>query len=423
LVPVLPPEFWAARPTLDHIRRAAWSRQRSADAVFHTVLTRISAIVSHEVRIPAIVGSAKPLSYFVAIVAGSGGGKSTANDIAVELVPTSDRVLDQVPPGSGEGLAELLFDIVEETDDHGKTTKVKRQVRHAAIVYIDEGQVLAELGNRKGATLLPAFRTIWTGGPLGQANANKERFRVVPAGSYVFGISVGFQLELAGQLLADHIAGTPQRFGWASAVDPHIEPCAWPGPLDWEPTNRHTAGQDLTFDPAIETEVRADDLARSRGQTTPDPLDSHTNLYRLKVATLLAILDGRRNVTLDDWHLATIVRDTSNAVRTMVANTVAAAEARREQATSGRLAARAAHSDEAVHQRRVVDAARKIAGKVWGRDDPWLISEMRRTVRRDAEVFTDAVDHATAEQWIVEDAEPGRGSDKRTLARGKTRPL
>jgi hypothetical protein len=392
--------------------------------VFHTVLSRLSATVSHELRIPPIVGSPKPLSYFVAVVAGSGGGKSTANDIAVELAPAPERVLDQIPPGSGEGLAELLFDMVDETDDAGRTTKVKRQVRHAAIVYIDEGQVLAELASRKGATLLPAFRTIWTGGPLGQANANRERFRVVPGGSYVFGISIGFQLEMAGQLLADHIAGTPQRFGWASAVDPHIEPCPWPGPLKWEPVNRHTAGQPLTFAPDITDEVRADDLARTRGQITTDPLDSHTNLYRLKVAALLALLDDRRHVTPDDWHLATIVRDTSNAVRTMVANTVAAAETRKEQATSGRLAARAAHADETVHHRRVVDTARKIAAKVWERDEPWPVSEMRRRVRRPAEVFADAIDHAIAQGWIVETREPSHtGSDKRTLARGKTRPL
>jgi Bifunctional DNA primase/polymerase, N-terminal len=422
-VPVLPDKFWEARPTtLGRIRQAAHSRQRSADAVFHTVLTRVSALAPHTLRIPPMVGSAKPLSYFVAIVAASGGGKSSANDIATELLPAFGDVLDQIPPGSGEGLAELLFDMVEETDSCGKTIKVKKQVRHAAIVYIDEGQILGEIGGRKGATLLPSLRTIYTGGPLGQANANKERFRVVPGGSYVFGVSVGFQMTTAAVLLEDVAAGTPQRFGWASAEDPTIERCDWPGPLEWEPINRRTAGQTLTFTTEIEDEVRATDLAKNRREITPDPLDSHADLYRLKVSALLAILDGRRDVNLDDWGLAGIVRKTSDDVRTMVGNSVTAEAAWRERATSAKLAQRAAHSDAAVHQRRVIDTARKIAGRVWDQTGPYLVSQMRRDVRRYPDGFDDAIIHAVAEGWIVETSEPvvGAGGEKPLLVRGET---
>ena len=53
-----------------------------------------------------------------------------------------------------------------------------------------------------------------------------------------------------------------------------------------------------------------------------DSLDAHADLLRLKVAALLALLDGRQDVTVEDWALAEMAVDVSTAVRTDVISTV-----------------------------------------------------------------------------------------------------
>lgn len=99
----LPERFWVARPELAHIRQAAHSRARSADAVLSTVLARISSQVPPSYALPAIAGAASPLSLFVALLGPSGAGKSSAKTVGAELLPyDGDLVADDLPLGSGE---------------------------------------------------------------------------------------------------------------------------------------------------------------------------------------------------------------------------------------------------------------------------------------------------------------------------------
>lgn len=418
----LPAEFWEARPALGHIRDAAHSRRRSADACLHIVLARLSAIAPHTVLLPAVVGAPAPLSYFAAIVAAPGVGKSSANDIAGEIVPAPEWVADQLPLGSGEGLAEVLFDLVEEDDGKGKTRQVKRQVRHNAFVFVDEGQVLGDIGGRSGATLLPTLRTIWTGGTFGNTNASIERRRIVPARSYAYGVVAAFQASKAGALLDDAGAGTPQRFGWASAIDPTIPDVApeWPGALPWERPALVETGGGLKLSEAIRVEIDAKDLARARGEVAVEALDAHAGLYQLKVAGLLTILDGRREITDDDWALAAMVKATSDAVRDSVLSAVAAERLATERATSSRYAERHVTAIAAEERRRIVDCARRIATKVKAEPERWTRVELYRAMKHWRTVFEEGLDHAIAEGWVSEIAVPSHtGDDKRCLRPGR----
>ena len=147
----LPDEFYAARPILQQVEAAAYSRTLSRDAVFHCVLARIAGSLPPGLNLPPTVGTAMPLSYCHAAVGPPGSGKTGAAGVARELVPVGEYVADSLPVGSGEGMAEVLFDVVTEPDpDTGKAVKVKRQVRHNAIVYVDEGEALTALGSRSG---------------------------------------------------------------------------------------------------------------------------------------------------------------------------------------------------------------------------------------------------------------------------------
>lgn len=433
-------EFWDKRPYLAHIRQAAHARQRSAPAVLGVVLARAAAVINHRIRLPAIVGADSSVSIIDAIVAASGVGKTSANSIAAELLPVPPGLdmLDQLPIGTGEGIAEAFFDIAEETNDKGKVVKVKRQARHNAFFYVDEGQVLGELGNRKGAVLLQTMRSAFSGSVLGQTNASEERRRVLPARSYTISFVIGIQTELAGAILDDAAGGTPQRVLWWSGVDPTVpdERPEWPGRLPWSPpdTTRIVGlgddGKVLTDkDPvylevaeSIQVEIRAGDLARVRGESILDALDAHAQLVQLKVAALLALLDDRLAVGEEDWQLAARIKTESDATRAMVEASVAAAKAEKSRERSRALADQAAHQDVAVRHRRTVDCARRIAAKVWADPKRWQVSTLRRELRRWREEFNDGLDHAFAEAWVVEVTEPGQGEARRLLWPGDRRP-
>lgn len=371
---LLPEEFWTARDTLGHIREAAWHRLVAPDAVFGAVLARLAALTPHTVELPPIVGSAVNLSAYSALVGPPESGKTAATSVAAELLPARDGILDRLPMGSGEGMVEILFEIVEEHDENGKPHKVKRQVRHAAIFHIDEGQALSDLGGRQGATLLPTLRTAWTGTTLGNANASAERRRILPAGSYVYGVTLGIQPELAAPLLSDVAAGTPQRFIWLYALDPNMpdDPPDWPGPLDWNPPStgalalrRTTRGgwhrHPLGVPDAVANELRRHRQAVQRGEVTVDALDAHRHLCRFKIAGLLAILEQRLDVTDDDWALAGLVIDTSTKVRVAVEGAIEAVIAAKERAAKERRADTELHVDDKVTERALTSASRSAA--------------------------------------------------------------
>jgi hypothetical protein len=429
---LLPASFWTARPVLEHIRQAAHSRSRSADVVFHSVLTRLAGAVPHSLKLPGIVGTRANLCYFVALVGPPGSGKSTGYGIAKELLPVDqDRVADLLPVGSGEGLVEVLFDSAREPDPvTRRLVFIKRQVIFNAIVYIDEGQALSALGNRSGATTLSTLRSIWSGGTIGQTNASMERKRIVPGGQYTYGLALAMQPTLAGPLLDDDKAGTPQRFGWAWAIDPSIPDDAprWPGELgvvlpspDLELIEVHTTAgyriDEMNVAPEVAEEIQRRDREASRGERNVDQQDAHADLLRLKVAALLALLDGRVDVTVDDWKLAGVVATTSAAVRRHVQALVNAEAKHREKATSTRLAGRAVTADSAVTLNRTNEAARQIVRIVDNAGGEMKVSEARRRCSRNrSDVFEEAIVYATEHGWITEDTEPSRtGSNMRIL--------
>ncbi|MEU8220903.1 hypothetical protein AB0C47_34745 [Micromonospora taraxaci] len=432
-------DFWGARAHLKHIRDAAHSRQRSAPAVLGVTLARIAAMVDHRLRIPPIVGADAGLSLITAVLAPPGVGKSTASHIGTQLLPAPATldIADQLPIGTGEGMVEIFFEMVDETDEEtGKPKKVKKQVRHNAFFYVDEGQVLSEIGTRKNATLLPTIRSAFTGATLGQMNASEERRRILPAGSYTVGVVVALQTVLAGALLEDAEGGTPQRMLWFPAIDTTIpdNPPTWPGLLPWQPPTRDAVnalrddgwliGEDahLTVAESIQREIRAADLRRARGEETTELLDAHEGLVKLKLAALLSILDGRLDINEEDWQLAACLKEASNETRNSVVEAVKQDGARREAEQSNRLARRAAQADVAVGERRVIDCSRKVAEKVWREPDRWTVAELRRSMSRWRDVLDEGVEHAVLEGWVVEKVESGQGASKRLLRRGEKRP-
>lgn len=373
----LPDDFWNARPLLAHIRQAARARLISPDALLGAVLCRIAALSSHTIELPAIVGSAVGLTYFANLVGGPEAGKSAAASVAADLVPAPDAVLDRLPIGSGEGLVECLFETVKEAGENGKPEKVRRQTRHAAIFHVDEGEVLVDLGTRSGNTLFSTMRAAWSHSMLGATNASAERNRRVPGTAYVFGITVGVQPEIAGPLLAQAPAGTPQRFAWFLATEPGAEHTEedvhWPGPLEWTAldidampyeTGPRGLRHPLIVADAIRKAIRTRRRAIQNAEITVEQLDAHRDLLRLKTAALLALLDHRYHITDNDWELAGTIDATSRRVRRSVEAALSTVEQGKELAVADRMARRDTHIEENKEKRALTSAATSVANKV-----------------------------------------------------------
>jgi hypothetical protein len=373
--PVLPAEVWAERPELGAVRVAAHARLVSPDALLGAVLARVAAAVPHTLKVPGIVGGPVGLTTYVVAVGPPGVGKSAAARVAAELVALPPEV-PVAPIGSGEGLVELLHELVTEDDGTGKTHKVKRQTRYRALVTVDEGSALGELGARKGSTLLSTLRSAWTDAPIGNANASAERRRIIPAGQATYSVLVGMQPAKAGPLLEDVDAGTPQRCLWLAAdhPDPPDELPPWPS-WTWAPptpreldrlddTGRSYRYRVVVVDESIVAEVVDRRRAVQSRRLEVDPWRAHDDLLRLKVGALLALLAGRLDVTADDWRLAGVLVETSAGVRDYCREAVAQVAGERERQHRATLVGRDRALEHDQRTRALDAAADTIARKV-----------------------------------------------------------
>lgn len=455
--PLLPEEFWNARTVHKLIRQAAHYECTSADTTFGAVLARTSAMVHHRLRFD-LGGGEGSLNYNCIPVGPPEAGKTTSVTAAKKLVlPPSylslpdgsvdfERFRDGIGLGSGEGIAELYMG-VEEVEDGthergGKNHKagdpkyklVRRQVRHNAFLYVDEGGTANKLMlDRKGSTLGETIRTAWTGKALGQANAQEATTRMIPDDTYALGIVIGYQINTAQALLGDGGAGTPQRFAWLWAADkniPDVRPaCVDPFRVEVLCNGKRTATAGvIRGNDRIAGIVRSARVQRARGEVVIDQMDAHWSLMMCKNACLLAVLDGRTHVTDEDWELAQILWDTSCAVRRFVLG-LGKAEARREQEQRDEaFAERAARAHRKVKE--IDDApkrvARVIARKVRefvenkadnpGGQGPTSASIYRKVAARDRSLWEDALDEAVRRGFV-------RVSADETLTLGDVAPL
>ena len=425
----LPEEFWGAREMFKAVRQAAWASQTHPDAVLACVLTRAAGAIGHEVVFDSGKGTKGTLSLFACLLAPSGIGKSEAYSAATELVRLPSHLTDQTGEadqeifrdglgiGTGEGLAEAYMGTVEK--DTGKvvlkgrnkvpepeTVKVRAVVRHRAFFFVDEGETLTKLmRERQGATLGPALRTAWSGGTMGQANASEDRFRFVPKRSYSMGIAIGYQPETAVAMLSDVGPGTPQRFLWFGAQDTEMpdEMYEWPEHLTLPP--EHMGAGVIRFPQEIKRWLRAQTRGKHRGDVVIDPMDSHEPLMRCKVAALLCYLDGRMEVSRDDWVLGGMIWSVSCAIRNRL---IRHRDEQENRQAEEKRTARIAEATEIEAMRVTVNAeVEQVARRIWraAHDAEEEFTRVKRYVLkknfgRQKPLFDAGLAHARAMGWI-----------------------
>ena len=223
----------------------------------------------------------------------------------MDLVPCDDPMIaDDLPIGSGEGLIDVFFDLVDEVDSNGKTKRVKKQTRARSGVPRRSGRCSPSSAPRKGRAIAPMLRTGWSGQTLGTTNASIETRRRLPAGRTPSGSS--WASNRSSRRTSSPTVQVAHRSG----------SCGYPQPTRSSPTTcrphpAHSTGSrptprgysdnrwctELAVDPAVANVIRRQALEVTRGDRTVDALDEHAHLARLKVAGILAILDDRLDIT------------------------------------------------------------------------------------------------------------------------------
>jgi hypothetical protein len=393
--------FWRARPYLTHIHTFARARLCSPWAVLGVVLARVAATEPPKHVLPAIVGGQASLNLFVALVGPSGSGKGAAHAAAQDAVKVGH--VDELPPGSGEGLTHLFA-------YRGKRENEITRTREAVLFNVPEIDTLAALGTRNASTLMPQLRKAWSGETLGFTYADPTKSLQIESHSYRLCMTVGVQPGRANALLDDEAGGTPQRFLWLPATDRDMPDVA---PLDPTPiklrmlSSRETADRvDLDVADVARDVIVAARRANARGDV--DALDGHKLLCQLKTAAALGRLDGRRSVTDEDWQLAEFIMDISDRTRAGIVQTLAG-EAEAKNAARGRMEGKRAMMVAAVVAE---DSAQQVAEKILHHleqlgDQSWA-KERKRLRSALRPFFEDAVDLLVDQGFVeVVDAEQG----------------
>ncbi|WP_100467534.1 DNA primase [Mycobacteroides abscessus] len=322
-------DFWQSRTSLSTVYTAALAAMCSPWAVLACCAARALALVDPHIKLPAIIGSkGGSLNWFAMLAAESGGGKSTAMEIAEELIPHQVKTLNL---GSGEGLIEAFG----ERNDDGT---VKDPVAgHRSILFsVDEIDSYSAVAGRSGSTVMPILRSAFTGGSLGFAYRKGNRLPVLPAHSYRMTLVCAAQPGRTRAMFADADGGTPQRFMWFPATDPRIAAVrpTFNGALYLPPVTDWQYPATLRVPSECEGLIVTTRASQARGETAA--LNSHALFAREKFAYALAILDGRSAMDSEDWRLSGVAAAVSDAVRQWVLDQLAASEAE-EARQKGRL--------------------------------------------------------------------------------------
>jgi len=331
----LDPAFYEFSDSLRFIYDEAQSRMVAPDALLFSTLARISASIPPSWVLPAFVGTYTPASLCVAIVGRSGTGKSAANSAARQILNIShEQYRFDISLGTGQGLIEAYLRPMRKTEE-GFEEGLKVQKYLGCHFQVDEGSGLVALASKKEDITLDMTRSLWSGEPVGQANASASTSRYLPANSAAFGLQVGFQPDVAATFITVGAGlGTPQRFLWANATNPDQldEPPEVRGSLNVTILPHRDTPQVFTFDDSIRRQVRITRSAITRGEIEIDPFDSHIFLNRMKVAVCLARLENETHVSIQRWELAGMITDVStNNFHNIREQGQRAEQARREQ--------------------------------------------------------------------------------------------
>ena len=401
--------FWCATDALKMIYEASLAHMVSPWAVLTYSVARVLQLMPPTVELPNLVGKRGSLNWFAIVADKSGGGKSAAASVAEDVVSlVFPQEINEEPIGSGEGMIKKFF----MPDPNDKKILIRRD---AVMFTSDEIDDLTAMSQRQGGTTLPMIRTAFTGGTLGHSYVTQGRDLKVMASTYRMTLVVNAQPGRCGALLDDSAGGTPQRFMWFPANDrrPSI------GTAD---ENHLTPGVGLPTGLAllgrkriqVPAEARKLSLEIRQAQLHGDmesELDGHANFARLKFAAALAMLDGRTDMSEEDWRLSGVAAEVSSRTRRWVQAELAhslESEARDVGRIRGIGYAAADHSKHAETAKKARGVQNWILNKLKVKG-PMTLGALRRDAHSDdREMISNCLDALESSSLIERDADGKR---------------
>jgi hypothetical protein len=204
---------------------------------------------------------------------------------------------------------------------------------------VDEIESLLKVAGRSGATIGSTLRSMWSGARAGFSNSSADRRFPIDEGTYRVALVAGVQPSVVAALFDEEMGGTPQRFLWVPAHGHDVPNLEAGETLPDEPDPLPTVQMEamgkpwMAFGITVDAEVNAELALRrnriTRGVEKRDPLDSHRDFMRLRVAALLARLHQETEVTPQWWAKAGQVMDLSDATRSAMLKATREQDAKR----------------------------------------------------------------------------------------------
>jgi hypothetical protein len=344
-------DLFDSRPILRHIRHAARALQADPLAVLGVTMARALAGVPPNIVLPPIIGGQVSVNMMVVAVGESGDGKGVANAAsraAVEIIPNfACRDMEASLFGSGDetqvhetglGTGQGIISRYVMREKNGDL--VPR--RYSVLFDVPEIDTIAAHAKMTGATVMSVLRSIYMGERLGDAYKDPKKDLHIAAHQVRCCLIISGQPCRCGVLIDDAAGGTPQRMLWVPTDDLEYGPqndiaCPEAVVLDLNPQGSGMTPGQLVDVRVCEEAIQAIKGARrarrnlKRAGRTADglDLDGHRLLNREKLAYGLAVLDGRfTEINSEDWELAEILLEFSDAVRDRVQTALMEAAAR-----------------------------------------------------------------------------------------------
>jgi hypothetical protein len=315
--------FWDRHETLKHLRDIADARMVVPWALLGVTMARVLSAVPYNIVLPPIIQDKASLNAFFALTGPSGSGKSGSIGCSYSYVQV-DNESRRENLGTGEGLAMVFLDLISQGP--GQPKILVRNQTMGVVYMVDEITTLGELGSRDGATIQSVLRSAWSGGQIGQKNADSTRDRKVEAHDYRLVMICGVQPRRSSVIFREEGSGSPQRFFWLPTVDEYLEYDEANLMADTVVNNLHIALP--LFPQTAERQFRVCDTARlaikraniQRQRNQADALDGHLLLCQLKAAAALALMCVKSmDISEFWWETAGILMEVSNLTRTWAA--------------------------------------------------------------------------------------------------------
>jgi len=392
-----PDVFWKTRPVLEHLHAFARARRVGPWAVLGATLARVIAATPARVQVPPTIGGYASLNLFIGLVGNSGDGKDIAQKVAREAITIDGEPFKTHPLGSGEGLSHMFMRPGKRTRDDPHPDP--EQFNYAALVTVGEIDSLGAIAQRQSSTVASQLRQAAMGEQLGFFYVDTTKRMIVPEHTYRLCMIMGIQPARSAVLLNDADGGTPQRVVWLPAGDPEAPDVApdEPAPLTWiapewsDGTRGYSTGQECFVPDLPDVAVRAireARLARLRGQG--EALDGHAVLTRTKVSCAIAILEGRYEVTEQDWDLAGTIMAVSDAQRSRCQRALAQKGTEKNEAQAVAEAERSLIVEDRISREKLPKVSRTIRNRLLKEGSAGLtIGKLRNAVKSTERSFFD----------------------------------